>query len=96
MPTMGNAFGVIARSGFCNTGAAGHFFRTFGPDAFFMGRILKLQHAASCVSLFSMPGSFSSGYPRMTLGGGVAGLSKYSHADVVAALSNQPAPCPRA
>jgi len=34
--------------------------------------------------------------PRLTPDGGVAGLSKCSQPDVVAALSNRPAPCPRA
>jgi hypothetical protein len=47
MPTMGNAFCVLVSSGFDGLGAAGSFFRIFGPDGFFMVGILSLQKAAT-------------------------------------------------
>ena len=53
MPTMGNAFCVLGRSGTGGTGAAGPFFRIFGPDGFFMvGILITVEGGIMLVALF--------------------------------------------
>ena len=62
MPTMGNAFGVLGRSGSGGTGAAGLFFRIFRPDGFCMvGILVTVESGGMRVRLFLRPGPLDTG-----------------------------------